>query len=118
MEITLNEKDMQDLVDALAKRIEDRVIGKLMGAPSYEALTDTARRWATVQIKSEGFQAEAIHAMKEELSANGQRLLRKMVLEAVRSTRPEDPELRKIIAEVMYEEALAHAEKLLRPTED
>ncbi|MFQ1062181.1 hypothetical protein [Bordetella trematum] len=116
MEITLSEKDMETLTVAIAKRIEDRVIGKLLMNPSYEALSEVARRWATMQIDAMNFKAEAVEAMRAAMRADGGAMLRSIVLDAVRAVNANDPELRRAVAQGVYQAAAEHADRL-RPVD-
>lgn len=113
MEITLTEKDMDALASAIAKKIEEKVIGKLLMSPSYDALSETAKRLATLQIDSLNFKIEAVEAMRQALVVDGRDLLKDIVMNAVSQVRKDDPYLHKEIAKAMYEAALSQAQKML-----
>lgn len=112
MEINLSEKDMENLAELVSHKIENRVIGKLISSPSYDALSESAKRWATMFIDKEHFADEAVLTIKDYLSRHGEYLLRKIVMDAVREVNKDDPELKKIIANGIYQVALEHTQSL------
>lgn len=113
MEITLSEKDLEDLAAKLERRISDRVIGLLASAPAFDALSERAKLFAAQHVNGANYVGEAAGAFAEHLKKDGEKLLRRIVTDAVKQVQADDPELRKTVARAIYEAALNHA-KLLK----
>jgi hypothetical protein len=118
VEIKLNDADMERLAALVSDRLKDRVIGAIMAAETYEAVAAHARGLATMHMGTTTYNGEATDAMRRALTADGSKLLRAIVTQAVRDVRADDPELTKTVRRAIYEDAVDAAERAARALAD